>query len=286
MAAEPEVTEEQAEEALRALQQTEEPPQEETPEQPVLESSAEAEPGEQVAEEVAEDDLESLQKRLEERESAMAAAEERYRAQLEALNQRNTESERILRDKFLRKSTVADKAMKALEAARSPDGISEEDVDRAIRDIRGSMNPESPSYAPQPTQPVATEDQTLALHSFLNEKGMTQQEADQFGSWVREKASGVMSPTEQAVAGESLGAFLRLAHVRYLEEQNKTNQRSDAVDAVRTVQRAQKAAAQAASGSPRAPSKPRAAKPQEVDVSKLTPEDISDLMRQSVTAYK
>jgi len=294
-----EVTEEQAGEALQqlTLQGLE---SEDELDEPVAEPSApaetatEQEPQEtvQAQEEVTEDagdDVESLRKRNEELESATKEAEKRFNERLEALKQRTSSNEQILRDRYLRKSTVADKALKVLRATRSDAGVSEAEVDQAIREMEGTLNPASASYAPPEPSPMANEDQALVLNSFLNEQGMTVAEAEEFGKWVSGEATTAMSPAEQAVASQSLDGFLRLAHTRWqqsVHDKEKESKRDDAVGAVRAVQRTQREAARAASSAPVAPKKQPASPVTETDVSKLTPDDISALLRQSVEQYR
>ena len=222
--------------------------------EPAAEAAAPAEPAAEetqveTTEEVHTDDLDSLRARNEELETAATAAETRFQERLKAHQERTVANEQILHDKFLRKSTVSDRALKMLRATRTEEGAEQTEVDQVIRELEGTMNPASASYvAPEPT-PMATEDQTLVLNHFLNEKDMTSTEADEFGTWMRTEAQNVMSPQEQAVASESIGGFLRLAHGRWrdvVHEKEKENTRSDAVGAVKSVQHTQRQAARAA----------------------------------------
>jgi hypothetical protein len=243
----------------------------------------------EVTTEAPADDLESLMRRNEELQAEQKAANERFDAQLEAIRQRNAANEGILADRYRRKATVADRALKTLRATRTEDGVSEQDVDRVIREMEGTMHPDSTSYATPEASPMANEDQALVLNSFLNEQRMTAEQADEFGKWIRSDATTVMSPTEQAVANESLGGFLRLAHVRWQEavhEKEKEATRNDAVGAVRSVQRTQREAARAASAPASAPQKQLEAPAATVDLSKLKDEDIATLLRQSVEQHK
>jgi hypothetical protein len=293
-----EITVEQAEAALQELTAPETTEYAQTePEaepSPVIEAVEPEEPAQEVveaAEEVHEDDLESLKQRLTQLETERSTDQEGFAARMEALQNRNVESERILRERYLRKSTATDRALQALRASRSDEGITREDVDQVIREIEGTMHPDSASFqpAPQPqSRGVATEDQALVMNSFLNEKSMTQPEADEFGNWIQSRATTVMSPAEQAVAGESLDGFLRLAHTRWKEDVRKENEntRSDAVDAVRSVQRTQRAAARAASSGGTAPKKPAPVPPAQVDLEKLTSDDVSALVRQATEQYR
>lgn len=292
------VSEDQANEALQQLiggnHESEDDQQVEVPEHSVV-ASAEAEPGvEQVAGEAADDDLESLRQRNKDLEAARTEAETRFEARMKAHQDRSAANEQILRDRYLRKSTASDKALSVLRATKSESGVTTEDVEQAIREIEGTMNPQSASYAPQheyvqtATAPVYSEDQAITINSFLNDKGMTKADADQFGNWIKTESGTVMSQAEQAVANQSLDGFLRLAHTHWnrgLREKEKDGVRSDAIGAVRSVQRTQREAAKAASTSPRAPQKQPAASPVDVDVSKFTDDDISSLLRQSVEQY-
>jgi hypothetical protein len=106
---------------------------------------------------------------------------------------------------------------------------------------------------------------------------------------MQTEAASTMSPAEQAVAGESLGGFLRLAHLRWNESmaaKAKEVKRDDAVAAVRVVQRTQRAAARASASTTAAPRKQPAPSNQEVDITKLTKDDIAALVRQSVEQYR
>ncbi len=290
-----EVTLEQAEQALQQLIPREDESEGLQPETIAAEPSTEVEPVVATEEgtpvvEVAEDDLESLKQRNAELTASAETAQADHEAQLQALQGRHQENEQILRNRMLQKSTVTDNALKILEAAQSTDGVSEVDVTRAINEIKGTMNPASTSYvAPQVAAPIqATEEQSFTLNNFLNEKGMTQEAADQFGQWMRTTAPTAMSQREQDVAGQSLDGFLRLAHHKWqggLAETDAATQRSDAVAAVKSVKKAQKEAASAASVTTTAPKKPHQAGTTAVDETNLTPDDISKLVRLSTTQY-
>jgi hypothetical protein len=287
-----EVTEEQASDALREIMTKDslevvEPTQAPVEQSAQTETTPEAEAP--VETPVAQaDDLRSLEERQPEADQVLKEAEDRFNLRLEALKRRNAENEQILRDRYLRKSTVADRALSVLRATRSEGGVPEADVDQAIREMEGTMNPQSASYVPPQQQaPQATEDQALVLNSFLNEKGMTLDEADEFGRWIRSDAEGVMSPAEQAVANQSIDGFLRLAHNRWqdgIAQKQREAKRDDAVGAVRSVQRTQREAARAASSAPTVPK--QVAGETEVDVGKLTKDDVSTLLRQTVEQYR
>jgi hypothetical protein len=298
------VSDEQANAAMKSLMGFQ-PDEDETPVQaaapePPTETPAEPEPAtEQPAQETAtteaaqpteqpSDDIESLRKRLEsvtkEREEAVKAATERT----EAIQMRSRQNETILRERLLKKSTAADRALKALEAARSQNGIAEADVDRIIAEVRSTMNPQSPSYVSVPEQPTyAGEDQALILNEFLNEKGLTRVEAESFGKWIKSEAETIMSEPEQRLAQRDLDGFLRVAHVRYAESlHTKERQRTETVGAVKAVQRAQRETARAGSSIPSAPRKQSTGANEPLDVKKLTNDDVSKLLRISVEQYK
>lgn len=262
------------------------PPAEETkPAEPVEETPAVTteEPVEEAKPAAGEDDVASLQARLDESES-------RSKRRMEAVQSRHQESIRILRDRYLRKSTASDRAAKVIEAALGEDGVDKDEAQRVVQELKGTMHPDSSSYAPPTPQPsgVATEDQRLVFNDFLNEQGMELTEAQEFGEWISTKAGKAMSPTEVAVANESLDGFLRLAHRRWKEgtgEKDREAQRTDAQDAVRVVQRNQKNKARAAAGPGGAPKKQPTSPSTAIDNRKLSKEDISALVRQSVTQY-
>lgn len=290
---EAEVTEEQAAEALQQLHPTDDesgiPQVEETAPEP---SAEVAEPEvEAVAEEdsTGGDDVESLLARNEQLKTDVEDAQRSYDERIEALNSRNSESERIMRGKYLRKSTVTDNALHVLKMAQSSDGASEAEVSKAITDIESTMNPSSASYVPPvQTEQTGTEDQALVLNSFLNEKSMTADEASEFGTWIQTEASTLMSQAEQNVAAQSLDGFIRIAHSRWQEGLTQSvgaEKRADAVEAVRSVQRTQREAQKATSGSSAAPRKQSAA-PKVESFKELTADDISTLVRQSVEQYK
>lgn len=293
------VTEEQANAALTALlaqskenpdgpEQPLEPPPteapaggtEETPKEPAGEG---AEPAPEEA--AASDDVESLKKRLAtalaEKEQVRKEAESR----VEAVARRHQQNEEIIRARLLRKSTVADRALEILRKTRSEQGVPETEVDRVIAEIQSTMNPASSGYAPLPPEQVAVnEDQAIVLNNFLNEKAMSETEAEAFAKWMKEEAAGVLSPLEQAVASRDLDGFLRLAHGRFhdgLVQKSKEQQRSDAVGAVKSVQRTQREAARAATAPVASPTK-RTSAPAGIDTKKLTKEDISKLLQMSV----
>jgi hypothetical protein len=294
------ITEEQAYEALQQLSGTS-PEESGIPQpEPVVEAepSQEAEPAEQAeetsVEEVHEDDLASLQSRTKELEQKLADSEASAAERLEAIQRRTLENEKIFREKYLRKSTAADQALRALEGARSQEGISEEDVARVISEIKGTMNPASPSYveptvAEQTLPPDAYGDHRVIANNFMIEKGMNAKDEADFSDWIRNKAESVMSAGDQALAHRGdIDGFLRLAHPVWnaMREQEKQETRDDAIGAVKSVQRTQRKAAQAASVSTSAPKKqPAGAAAEEYDVSNLTPDDVSTLIRQSVTQY-
>jgi hypothetical protein len=304
------VTEAQAAEALRALiadgSESDEPqaaveaapepaaaPTE--PEPPAAGATAEQPTEVAVAEPTPPDgdDVTSLKKRLDERDAQVKQAEEQFNARIKASQERYQQNENILRNRFLRKATVADKALRILKATRTESGVPEADVDSAIREIESTMNPASSTYVPPEPASIATEDQAIVLNSFLNEKGMTTPEADEFGKWIRSDGATILSEREQDLARRDLDGFLRVAHTRYLDgmrEKDKQTRRNDAVEAVRSVQRVQKEAARAASAPAAAPKKqPTAPKPGTVDWAKMSKAEQKDmvgkLLRQSVEQY-
>ena len=306
MAPEAQITEEQATEALHqvlsgsgpeaqlTLAPAPDPAPVEEPEPPAAEPPAvetdtpEPEP-EAAAASPETDDVASLKQRLAERDKQATEAEQRYQSRLTALQSRQQESERILRERYLRKSTAADRALKVLKATRSESGVPETEVDRVIQEVEGTMNPQSPSYVPPSNQTEATEDQAIALNRFLNEKQMDTNEANEFGNWIKTEAGTTMHPNEQALAYRDIDGFLRIAHVRYQESlKAKTNQRASAVEAVKTVQRMQKQAARAASAVPAAPRKTTVAStPKDtIDFEKVTSDDVSTWVKQSLEQYK
>lgn len=297
------ITEEQAGEALRALlQQPEaesaavsepEPAEPEVAEpEPAEPTGGEEQPAGEAAPEAAaaeSDDVVSLKTRLAQAEAGRKAAVEAAEKRAQAMQERFAHSERILRDRYLKKSNVANQALQILKRARGPEGVPEADADRLIRDIESSMNPESASYVP-PTQPQFTvEDQAIVLNSFLNEKTMTTEEAEEFGRWMRSDATTHLTPYEQAVAGRDLDGFLRLAHNRWQEGTkvaDKEKQRNDAVLATKSVQRTQREAAKAASAAPSAPRKPSPTGPKPLNLKKLSHDDVSSLLRKAVEEAK
>jgi len=309
---EAEITEEQATEALHAAMDIDAPLDEETP-APVAaeppaptdagtvagepEGDAKVAPaegelaaeGESVVEpEKPADDVKSLLARNKELEDAATSLEDRHKARIEALKQRSQQSEQIMRDRLLKKSTLSDRMAQTLRKSRSADGVPEAEVDQVIRDFDGSLNPASASYVPPQPATADSNDQVLVLNEFLNEKGMDLKEQDQFSTWIKTEASNVMSQEEQNVAQESLGGFLRLAHFRWQTETKQKatsdeSKRSDAVNAARSVKRIQKEAAKAASPVTAAPKKQPVSSAQEQEVKAS---DVSGLLRASVVEYR
>ena len=263
----------------------EEPPADTTPVEPETEDEPEvAAPAEPAAES---DDVASLKQRLAERDKAVLDAEAKFQQRLTDMQSRSQANERILRERHLRKSTAADRALKLFRAWKNTpeQGVPESDVDRAIAELEGTMNPQSPSYQPPATAIEASEEQVIALNEFLNEKHMDQTDADAFGKWIKADGATVLSDREQALAQRDIDGFLRIAHLRYSESnRNKSTQRANAVEAVRTVQRTQKQAARAASATPSAPRKSAVvSKPADtVDFDKVTQDDVSKWLRESV----
>jgi hypothetical protein len=249
-------------------------------EEPDTEEAAAAGPA--PAEVAAEtDDIASLKKRLDEAAEREKKSQELADARWKALQERSAQNEKILRERHLKKSTAADRARQILVKVRT-EGLTPEEVEKAIQEIESSNNPESSSYV---APPQATEDQAIVLNGFLNEKGMTGQEAEEFGAWIRSEGATKLSLTEQGVAGRDLDAFLRIAHSKFQEgmrEKDKQQKRNDTVEAVRTVQRAQKDAARAASASPTAPRKTTATAPREIDPKKLTNDDVHALLKMTL----
>ncbi len=289
------ITEDQANEALQQLLPGEES---ESPVQPAAEPESPAEetveavvePTEPAVEEPEEtDDVTLLRTRNKELESEVKENEERFQLREQARQEREVASDKIRQDRYLRKSTALDTALKLLEGSRTEAGVAEGDVDRFLQEARGTMHPASPSYvAPETPTAGLTEDQALVANCFLNEKGMTQTEATEFSTWIKVDAPTQMSQGEQDVARTSLDGFLRLAHSRWQEGvrvEEKKARTDDAVGAVKSVQRTQREAARAASPSTAAPRAQRVA-PKEIDVSKLTPDDVSGLLKESCTQYK
>ena len=294
------VTDDQANDALNSLMgitsegepapapEPEPEPEPQTEAEPAAEQAAPAE-GEPEPEQ---DDVASLKARLDSLNQKIGETEKQYQERLTAVQSRHSQNEQILRDRYLRKSAATANALKILRSARSDAGVSEQDVDRVIREMEGTMHPDSDSYAPPaPTQAPTSlnEDQAIVLNSFLNEQGMTSAEADAFGNWIRTEADRTMSQAEQDIAKQSLGGFLRLAHVRFQEHLAKKasdTKRNDVIGAVRSVQRTQRQAARAGQAAPAAPLKQPAASKQTVDLKSLTSDDISTLLKQSTQQYR
>lgn len=292
------VTAEQAEQALGdLLAQAREPEQEESAavigdppaDEPEPAETPEGEEQPQGDEAAPTDDVESLRARLAESDKRIEAEQKTAEERVRAMQERSSQNESILRDRFLRKSNAAARALQVLEAARTEKGVSQEEVDRAVAELRGTMNPNSPSYQP-PTDGGNAEDQAMVLNSFLNEKQMSRAEAEEFGRWMRTEAQTALSAPEQALAGRDVEGFLRLAHTRFLvgqSSQDRDKQRQEAVEATRSIQRTQKEAARAASAAPAAPRKQTtSASAKAIDVRKFTKEDVADLMRKSVEQYR
>jgi len=237
------------------------------------------------------DDVESLLARNKKLEESAIELEARHAARLDALKQRNSQSEQILRDRYIRKSTLSDKMAQALRKSRSAEGVPEAEVDQVIRDFEGSLNPASASYVAPQQQVADNDDQILILNQFLSEKDMDMAEADKFGTWIKTEASTVMPEAEQRVAQNSLDGFLRLAHVRWQDgiknkQKDDDAKRADTLSAVRSVKRTQREAARAASPTIAAPKKQPGSQVQEVDLDKFTEGDISSLLHQAVDEYK
>lgn len=295
------VTQEQAQEAFSALltktDPTPEPvavePSQAVADEPIVEKVDATKAEEETKEEVQpakSDDVLALEQRLEAAAAERKSVEERAEARVKAIQQRNAESERILRDRYLRKSTATDKALRVLKAAKTDAGVDPSEADRVIAELEATMNPASVNYAPpEPRGAVGTEEQALILNRFLNEQGMDTVEADKFGNWIRTEAVNILTPSEQAIASESLDGFLHIAHSRWQNAVSQTHKQqvvSDAVAAVKSVQQTQRQAAKAAEVTSSAPKRQTVAANSEVDVRKLTPNDISRLVRQSVEQYR
>ncbi len=300
--AEPEVTEEQANEALHQLttQEIDEPetpvevvePAVEAAPAPVEEAKEEAkeETEEKVVETAtevvaaAEDDVASLKTRLENAEKSAKEREEHFAERHKASQERHAESTRILQDRYIRKSTAADRALKIIEAAQTETGADPVESKRVVEELKSTMHPESASYAPPVQRAEAVEDQQVVINSFLNEKDMTVAEGDKFGVWIKTESHNTMSPIEQAKAYTDLDGFLRLAHISWKEDVDKKNDKQvgDAVGAVKAVKQTQKAAVRAASATTTAPKKQPVNKPTETPFKDYKPEDISALIRASV----
>jgi len=296
-------TEEQAAQALLQLTQNPddlaepaqialpEPPAKDEPTQPVEQppDAGTGEPAVAVEPAAAEDDLDSLRARITQLESDDKERESRHEGRMRALQQRTAQSDRIVRDRLLRKSTAADNALRLLKSSRTESGVPEAEVDKGIRELEGTMHQDSASYVAPEAKATTQEDQILVLNDFLNEQAMTGEEADEFGKWIKTDATTVMSQSDQDVARESLGGFLRLAHTRWREgmrEPDETAKVDTAVGGVQSVQRTQKAAARAASASTAAPRKQPAGPKTGVKLDDLTSDDISTLVRQSMDQYR
>ena len=295
------VTEAQAEEALRALvdlknQQGDEPEEAAAPAVTEITDAAPAadEPAVEATAPAESDDVASLKQRLEVADTERQKERERYEARWKAIQERNAANERILRDRYIRKSTAVDRALKTLRATRTTDGVSETEVDRVIAEMEQTMNPQSASYVSPEPAAAAREDQAIVLNAFLNEKGMDMNESEEFGKWMRSEAPNVLTTSEQDVARESLNGFLQIAHGRWqqgMRDKEKETRRSDAVEAVRTVQRTQREAAKAASGASAAPRKQSIApKSDQADWRKMSEDErhdwVSALLKQSVEQYR
>lgn len=262
----------EAQEPVKQESAPAEPETEAEPEQEAVAATAEPE-------EVQSDDVESLKKRLSEATAQYEADQKAASARTEAISARSRQNEEILRKRFLGKSAAADLALKTLRAIRSQEGTTEAEIDRVIAHIQGTMNPNSPSYAPPPDANL--EDQAIILNNFLNERGLGNSESDAFANWMRHDAETVLEPSEKAIAERDLDAFLRIAYRRYIDDngrKEREKQRGDAVAAVRAVQRTQRQQARAASAAstPRRTATPGKAQTQ---TKELTPADISTLVK-------
>ena len=132
----------------------------------------------------------------------------------------------------------------------------------------------------------------MVLNSFLNEKGMTLEESQEFGRWLTSEGPQKLSPGEMSIGDRDLDGFLRLAHIRFQEgtrEKEREVRKSDAVSAVQTVQRTQREAAKAAAA-PAAPRKQSPAPKAGPDWKKMSESEredmVSRLLRQSVEQYR
>ena len=304
------ITEEQAAAALKEvlgsnLDENEHPQQTtiEVPAEPPAEAAQAATPAEtaetiETPEDAApadqpSDDLESLKKRLAEREAEQAKLKEDYDNRAKAVETRAAENERILRERLLRKSAAADRARQVLERSKTQEGVTQDEVDRVIQDIQGTMNPASAHYAPPLAQAEENEDKVITLNRFLKEKNITQEEQEEFGRWIQSDGSKVLTAAEQAVAHQSLDGFLRIAHKAWQEstrEKVVATQRAETVNAVKSIQKTQKEAAKAAAAPSSAPKKQPTASPKELNLHKLPPKErdaaISALVRASVEQYR
>jgi hypothetical protein len=285
------ITEDQANEALMQLTHGT-TGEEEVVEQPVEEEVVEAAPEDEAAPVVEEGEEPTEPAEAEPSEPEPAAEDNGWQARLDGMRDRYSQNEKILRDRFLRKSTAADKARRTLEAALGEEGVSREEAQRVINELKGTMNPESATYTPPapqaPAQPVDREDQALAINSFLNEAGMSQDEATEFGNWLRTDMPNAMSPAEQAVGERDLDGFLRLAHGRWNTGKaaaTREARRDSTVAAVRTVQNTQRRAAKAAAAQPSAPRKQPPTPKKGKSVKDFTKNDISRLLRESVEQH-
>jgi hypothetical protein len=308
----PKITQEQAAAALKDvleghLDENEQPQTttvtagaaEETPaETPEAAESAPAEVVAGAADEpaetpAAEDDLESLKKRLADREAQDAERKKLDDSRWKAMQDRASENERILRERLLRKSAAADRARQVLQRSKTQEGVTQDEVDQVIQDIQGTLNPASANYVPPPAQAEDNEDKAIVLNRFLNEKNMTIEEQEEFGRWIQTDGSRVLTPAEQAVAYQSLDGFLRLAHRSWQEttrEAVRATQRAETVNAVKSIQKTQKEAARAASAPATAPRKQPIAGSKELNLHKLPQKErdaaISALVRASVEQYR
>ncbi|KKK64552.1 hypothetical protein LCGC14_2983060, partial [marine sediment metagenome] len=204
-----------------------------------------------------------------------------------ASQERHAESTRILQDRYIRKSTAADRALKIIEAAQTETGADPVESKRVVEELKSTMHPESASYAPPVQRAEATEDQQVVINSFLNEKDMTVAEGDKFGVWIKTESPNIMSPIEQAKAYTDLDGFLRLAHISWKEDVDKKNDKQvgDAVGAVKAVKQVQKAAARAALATTTAPKNQVVTKSTGTDVTKFTDNDVSALFKASVEEH-
>lgn len=280
------VTDEQAGAALQQLLAQSKEPEEETPEVQIVEEKPEPEAEQPAAVEepagtveeapakkeeapaVDTDDVASLKARLAEREKALEEKDKLWQQRWDAMNLRAKETEKIRQERFLRKSTAADKARQLLQKAKAQGEFSPDEADAVLREIEGTLNPASTSYTP----PEGNEDKAIILNSFLNEKGLTAEDADQFGAWIQNEASRALSPGEMGVARESLDGFLRIAYGRYQQdrrEKEAEQKRASTVEAVKSVQRTQRETARAASAAPSAPRKTSLASPKRDTVKEL-----------------
>lgn len=288
----PEVSDEQAQEALSVLlkgeqsepgdgvvtariPETEDTPREETPAETEPEAAAveESEPVEETV-----DDIETLKASLKERDERISEMTQ----QSESIRERAAQSLQWAKDLALKKSTETDKLKRYLQDLAGKEEIDRSEIQRVlggdIQPQQGFQQPQQPQYQPQPQQ--VDEFSAIDEQMFLLDNPLTEEQYQKFYQFIKtENVPGAYVP------GNTYATLSRFKHAYDQKLAAESGKKAKVAKSVQRVQKQAQRAAGSISGraSPSAPPEaPKGFHDMSIKEIEDTPELLSSLFRRSI----